>query len=112
MVAQVLPNARHIAYHCNPMGAQMRRWPQAREHQQVRRGHCAPTQNDLIRCHDKAFSAAFHFNTSCSGAVKQDTSNQGITSNGQIEAVPNMRLVSYTEQAWDNHQDSIACAWS
>jgi SAM-dependent methyltransferase len=30
----------------------------------------------------------------------------------QIEAVPNMRLVSYTEQAWDNHQDSVACTWS
>jgi len=27
----------------------------------------------------------------------------------QIEAAPNMRLVTYTERAWDNHQDSVAC---
>jgi SAM-dependent methyltransferase len=28
----------------------------------------------------------------------------------QIEYLPNLRLVSYTERAWDNHQDSIACS--
>jgi SAM-dependent methyltransferase len=27
----------------------------------------------------------------------------------EIESLPNMRLVVYTERAWDNHQDSIAC---
>jgi SAM-dependent methyltransferase len=27
----------------------------------------------------------------------------------QIEAVDDMKLVSYTERAWDNHQDSVAC---
>jgi hypothetical protein len=70
MIAQVLPNARHIAYHCNPMGTQLRRWSQAREQQQVRRGYRSPTQDDLIRCHDEAFSATCHFNASGSGAVK------------------------------------------
>jgi SAM-dependent methyltransferase len=28
---------------------------------------------------------------------------------GQIESIPNLRLVTYTERAWDNHQDSVAC---
>jgi len=28
----------------------------------------------------------------------------------QIEAFPNLRLLTYTERGWDNHQDSIACA--
>jgi SAM-dependent methyltransferase len=27
----------------------------------------------------------------------------------QIESLTNMRLVAYTERAWDNHQDSVAC---
>lgn len=27
----------------------------------------------------------------------------------QLEARPGMRLVTYSEQAWDNHQDSVAC---
>jgi len=27
----------------------------------------------------------------------------------QIEAVDDMKLVCYTERAWDNHQDSVAC---
>jgi SAM-dependent methyltransferase len=27
----------------------------------------------------------------------------------QIESMPNMRLITYTERAWDNHQDSVAC---
>jgi SAM-dependent methyltransferase len=27
-----------------------------------------------------------------------------------IESLPDARLISYTEQAWDNHQDAIACA--
>ena len=69
------------------MGAQMRRWPQAREHQQVRRGHRSPTQNDLICCHDEAFATTFDFNAGCSGAVKQDTPDQRIASDGQIEAM-------------------------
>jgi SAM-dependent methyltransferase len=28
---------------------------------------------------------------------------------GRIESTTNLRLVTYTERAWDNHQDSIAC---
>jgi SAM-dependent methyltransferase len=27
----------------------------------------------------------------------------------QVEDIPNLRLVMYTEQAWDNHQDAVAC---
>jgi hypothetical protein len=27
----------------------------------------------------------------------------------QIESLTSMRLVAYTERAWDNHQDSVAC---
>jgi SAM-dependent methyltransferase len=27
----------------------------------------------------------------------------------QIESLAGMRLVAYTERAWDNHQDSVAC---
>jgi SAM-dependent methyltransferase len=27
----------------------------------------------------------------------------------QIESLTNMRLVAYTERAWDNHQDAVAC---
>jgi len=27
----------------------------------------------------------------------------------QIESLPGMRLITYTERAWDNHQDSVAC---
>src|SRR5262245_4321565 len=87
MVAQVLPNAGHIEHYRNPMGLQMRRWPQAREHQQVWRGHRSTTEDDLIRRYDEAFPTAFHFNTGCSGAVKQDTPHQRIASDSQIEAV-------------------------
>jgi SAM-dependent methyltransferase len=27
----------------------------------------------------------------------------------EIETAPNMRLIMYTEKAWDNHQDAVAC---
>jgi SAM-dependent methyltransferase len=27
----------------------------------------------------------------------------------QIETMPELRLITYTERAWDNHQDSVAC---
>jgi len=27
----------------------------------------------------------------------------------QIERLPNLHLLAYTERAWDNHQDSVAC---
>src|SRR5260370_33891758 len=27
----------------------------------------------------------------------------------EIDRLPNLRLLTYTERAWDNHQDSIAC---
>jgi hypothetical protein len=36
MVAQVVTNTGDSAHHWNPVGAQMGRWPQAREQQQVR----------------------------------------------------------------------------
>jgi hypothetical protein len=27
----------------------------------------------------------------------------------QIESLPGSRIITYTERAWDNHQDSVAC---
>jgi SAM-dependent methyltransferase len=29
---------------------------------------------------------------------------------GQIEAIPDLRVMMYTERAWDNHQDCVACS--
>jgi hypothetical protein len=28
----------------------------------------------------------------------------------QIESLQDLRLITYTERGWDNHQDSVACA--
>ncbi len=27
----------------------------------------------------------------------------------QLDRFPNLRLLTYSEQAWDDHQDSVAC---
>ena len=90
MVAQVLPHAGKFVDHRDAQLAQVVRRADARQHQDLGRGHRAGRQHDLVGLHEEYLPTALHFDADSAIALEYDAPHHHVGPHREVEAVPHL----------------------
>ena len=88
VVLQVLPNARHIGEHTNPVLLKMLGRPDTRKHQQLRRYDGSCRQDHLARAHLEHLSTRLSNYPNGPSALDNDPVHPAVRPDSQVQPVP------------------------
>ena len=94
MVAKVLPDTRGVLHDGDPELAQVIGRPDAREHEQLRRGDGAGAEDDLLGLHRVLVAPALDLHAGGPVAVEQYAVHGAVGPDGQVEPVSRLAQVA------------------